>query len=530
MRKRTGKGATRLRRWGQRVPLQWRLALASFALLAVLLAALGMVVSFAAQRALLLNEATSLQSQAFVAIKGTRGAITAQNAQLVDHLADGDTAAAVLAPDGAVEATSDDLQLPIPPPPVVPVTASAIQHALQSPPRSTDYLLARDSTGTSELVVLVPLSVTPRGSPVAVLELNTPTRHVDRAVQLIRLILAVGIAGALLLAALLMLPLVSTALRPLVAMERASRRIAAGELHLRLNEPLADDEIGRLARSFNTMVAQLEAAFQRQQQFVSDASHELRTPLTALGGGMEMLLLGADQGDIEAQRRLLRGMYREVERMRRLVEDLLTLTRLDEGRANLRIGRVDAAAAIRDVCEQAERLSSGQDIVCAAPEGLPAVRADSDRLRQVLLNLMDNALKYTLPPGRVALSGAVVDGGAAVELTVSDEGAGIAREALAHVFDRFYRADTARVRTGARTSGSGLGLSIVKGLVEAQGGAVHIDSEPDRGTTVAVRLPVWREQPATRAPSTISTTAASSAASAPGASASAPAEPVSSDT
>lgn len=240
-----------------------------------------------------------------------------------------------------------------------------------------------------------------------------------------------------------------------------------------------------------------------------------------------MLLLGADQGDIEAQRRLLRGMYREVERMRRLVEDLLTLTRLDEGRANLRIGRVDAAAAIRDVCEQAERLSSGQVIDCAIPAGLPAVRADSDRLRQVLLNLVDNALKYTTPPGRVALSAAVVEGGTAVLLAVRDEGSGIPPEALAHVFDRFYRADTSRARTGARTSGSGLGLSIVKGLVEAQGGDVRIESEAGRGTIVAVRLPVWREIPALPAPSAGST--ADSIASAAGTSAGAPAEPVSSD-
>lgn len=520
MRKRIGNGAARLRQWGQRLPLRWRLALTSFALLAVLLAALGMVVSFAAQRALLQNEASALQSQAFVATKGARGSIAQQNAQVVEHLANGNTAAAVLAPDGTVEVTSDDLSLPIPPPPVVPVTSSEIHHALTSPPHTTNYILARDSKGTSELVVLVPLSVAQGGSPVAVLELNTPTRRVDRAVQLIRFILAVGIAGALVLAALLTLPLVSAALHPLVAMERASRRIADGELQLRLRAPMAEDEIGRLARSFNTMVARLEAAFQRQQQFVSDASHELRTPLTALGGGMEMLLLGADQGDVEAQRRLLRGMYSEVERMRRLVEDLLTLTRLDEGRANLRIGRVDAAAAVRDVCEQAQRLSSGQEIDCVIPDALPAVRADSDRLRQVLLNLVDNALKYTAPPGQVALSAAVVEDGAAITITVRDEGCGIAPEALPHVFDRFYRADTARARSGARTSGGGLGLSIVKGLVEAQGGDVRISSILGSGTVVTVRLPVWREQPA---PPSASAALASSPVSTPP-------EPVASDT
>lgn len=481
------------RQWARRMPLRWRLALASFVLLAVLLAALGTVVSFAAQRALLLNEANALQNQARVASNSLHGGTLAvQNQLLVERVAGPTTAAAVISADGTVQATSDNVPLQFTPPPVVPVRHSDVQRAFDGSLPQPYYMLATDSAGNREIVVLVPISVVRGGPPIEVLALNTPTRHVDRAVELIRVILGVGIATAILIAALLTLPLVSAALRPLDAMERASRRIAAGELYLRLDVPPTEDEIGRLARSFNTMVARLEEAFQRQKQFVSDASHELRTPLTALGGGMEMLLLGADQGDAEAARRLLRGMYGEVERMRRLVEDLLTLTRLDEGRANLHVTEVDAGAAVRDVCDQAQRLSIGQDIVCEVGTGLPPVRADSDRLRQVLLNLVDNALKYTPPPGRVTISATTGASGSTVALAVSDQGSGIAPEALPHVFDRFYRADTARVRSGSRTSGSGLGLSIVKGLVEAQRGSVGITSELGVGTTIMIHLPVWR--------------------------------------
>lgn len=504
MRNRFSRASAKLKQWGRRMPLRWRLALASFVLLALLLAALGMVVSFAAQRALLMNEATALQNQARVASKSLHGTLSVQNQQLVERVASPTTAAAVIAPDGTVQATSDNVSsngvpLDFTPPPVVPVSQSDIQRALNPSAGQPYYLLATDSAGNRELVVLVPISLTPGGPPVEVLVLNTPTRHVDRAVELIRIILAVGIASALLIAALLTLPLVSAALHPLVAMERASRRIAEGDLQLRLAVPPAEDEIGRLARSFNTMVARLDEAFQRQKQFVGDASHELRTPLTALGGGMEMLLLGADQGDTEAARRLLRGMYGEVERMRRLVEDLLTLTRLDEGRANLRIGEVDAAAAVRDICDQAQRLSTGQEITCEIADDLPHVRADSDRLRQIMLNLVDNALKYTSPPGQVVLSATTGDSGASIALAVRDHGGGIAPEALPHVFDRFYRADSARVRSGSRTSGSGLGLSIVKGLVEAQKGRVEIASELGVGTTITIYLPVWRQSSAPRA-------------------------------
>ena len=503
----------------RRMPLRWRLALASFALLAVLLGALGAVVSFAAERALLANEAAALHQEAQVALPGGAGVPSAQARELVVRLTGPNTGASVLLSDGTVLASSADVQVPIAPPPVVHVTTSAIQQTLDmSRTRATSYQLATDNNGQRELVVLSPLYVRGNPTPFAVLELNMPTYRIDHSVAAIRLIMGVGIAGALVIAALLTLPLVSATLRPLVAMERTSRRIAGGDLHLRLEVPPSEDEIGRLARSFNTMVARLEEAFIRQKQFVGDASHELRTPLTALGGGLEMLLLGADQGDAEAMRRLLRGMYGEVERMRRLVEDLLTLTRLDEGRANLRITDVDVATAVRDVCEQAQRLASGQEIVCETVAGLPPVRADPDRLRQILLNLVDNALKYTPPPGRVTLSAAAVQGGTVVAMSVRDEGSGIPPEALPHVFDRFYRADTARARSGARGGGSGLGLAIVKGLVEAQGGEVAIASESGIGTSVTLRLPASRERRALPVQPPATTPM------------SAPPEPVSSDT
>ena len=479
-----GVGA-RLRGWSDRLPLRWRLVLVSFALLVVLLGALGTLISFTEERALLSNEAAALYNEARLAISGHADADV-----LVTRLAGANTGAALILPDGTVITSSDTLPLA---PPSVTVDPDELAHALQSQPGSYIYEVTRDTTGHRQLVVLLPAFLQ-NPQTTAVLVLHTPTAPIDHAVATTRLILSIGIAFALLIAAALLLPLVNRALRPLREMERVSRRIADGDLSLRLEPPSTQDEIGQLAWSFNVMVARLEAAFTRQKRFVADAAHELRTPLTALGGGLEMLLLGADQGDAEAARRLLRGMYAETERMRRLVEDLLTLTRLDEGRAGLRLERIEVGPLIQDVTEQARRLASGQEITCSTSEGLPPVRADADRVRQVLLNLIDNALKFTPATGHIELAAHLdKDTVGSVAIEVRDSGLGIPAEALPHVFDRFYRTDPARARSGAQPGGSGLGLAIAKGLVEAQGGTISIASKEDAGTTVTLTLLAWRE-------------------------------------
>lgn len=265
---------------------------------------------------------------------------------------------------------------------------------------------------------------------------------------------------------------------------------------MRINPPLTNDEIGRLAISFNSMVAQLEAAFRRQKQFVADASHELRTPLTALSGSLEMLLIGADQGDTEAARRLTHGMYAEVQRMHRLVEDLLVLTRLDEGKIVLREDSIQVDSVLQTVYDQAQHLARGQELRCQVDEGLPPVRADKDRLQQVLLNIVENALKFTPPDGKVELL-AFRDEQNAIVIEVRDTGQGIPPEAVPHVFERFYRADPSRSRQPQHSGGSGLGLAIAKELIEAQGGAITITSVQGEGTTVAIRFPaaILTEQP-----------------------------------
>lgn len=494
--------------WMERLPIRWRLALVSFGLLVGLLAALGILISATEEDALLASQASVLTSQASLVstLEGTNGSDTfafpfpgnklpqdlATNVLLTARKVVGinkNIGVSIVSVDGSVIVANDEKTGS----PVVVLERARVQQWFAMHP---PYILANDSQGLRELVILHPIQEEIGKGKVgqqyadAFLQLNTPTTSIDQSVETIRLILVLGIVGALGVAAALTLPLIKGALRPLVEMERVSSHIADGALSLRLKEPETRDEVGQLARSFNSMVARLEAAFTRQKQFVSDVSHELRTPLTALGGSLEMLLLEADNGDPEASRRLMRGMYAEVERMQRLVADLLVLTRLDEGQVKLREEKVDLGSLVGEICEQAQQLSRGQEILCDIASPCPTVHGDTDQLRRMLLNIVENALKFTPVPGRVELKG-YREGEDGITVEVCDTGVGIPEEALPHVFDRFYRVDPSRTRSSSQ-GGSGLGLSIAQGLVNAHGGTISISSTPGEGTRVMIRLPAAR--------------------------------------
>ena len=490
----------RIRGWTNHIPIRWRLTLVTVGLLTLLLGALSIIILLTAEQALLSREATALRNEADLAVSGIRdhpfkitnppGPPPAPMSQdferpakvLVQRLAGISDNATILSQLGSVLVSGSDL--PLTPPPVT-LSPELIQQTLANDSQGSKYLLVPDTQGKRELVVLMPL--VSQYHTIAILQLSTPTKTADEFLTTLRFILLFGGIGALSIVIALTIPLVGTALHPLVEMERTSRRIAEGALSMRLQTPHTDDEIGHLALSFNRMVTQLESAFKRQKQFVADVSHELRTPLTALSGGLEMLVIGADRGDIEASRRLARGMYTEVQRMHRLIEDLLALTRLDEGKIVLREDTIDIHMVIDKVYAQAQQLSRGQEIRSEIAPDTPLVRADIDRLQQVLLNIVDNALKFTSADGYVKLS-AAKEGQTAAIIKVHDNGEGIPPDALPHVFDRFYRADPARSRLAQRISGNGLGLAIAKELIEAQGGAITISSTPGKGTTVTIRL------------------------------------------
>ena len=281
--------------------------------------------------------------------------------------------------------------------------------------------------------------------------------------------------------------LAGTSLRPVQRIMDEVEAISDGRsLHRRLAVPLSGDEMTRLALTVNGMLARLEASFRSLHRFTADASHELKTPLMVLRVGVERALVHPKvPADILPA---LDETLAQINQMTEMVESLLTLARADEGRAPLAVEESDLRELLGDVAETAGML--GEDVGITVTTEMPRrpvpLAVDRHRIREMLLNLVTNAIKYTPSGGTVGLALAEEDG--AVTFTVGDTGIGIAAGDLPHIFERFWRADPARSRTGDRP-GTGLGLAITKWIAEAHGGSITVQSRPGRGTVFTVSLP-----------------------------------------
>jgi signal transduction histidine kinase len=281
--------------------------------------------------------------------------------------------------------------------------------------------------------------------------------------------------------------LAGTRLRPLDRMIDEVEAITDGtSLHRRLAVPMTGDELSRLAVTVNRMIARLESSFASLRRFTADASHELKTPLMVVRAGVEGSLTRPEVPTESLE--TLDQALEQINFMTELVDNLLTLARADEGRAPLAVEACDLREVVADVYETAGILgeSAGVEVATHLPEAPVSVPADRGRIRQMLLNLLTNAIKYTPTGGRVDLE--LRDQGADVTLAVRDTGIGIAAGDLEHVFDRFWRADVARARSGDRP-GVGLGLAITKWIAEAHGGTIRAESRPGRGTAFTVTIP-----------------------------------------
>jgi two-component system OmpR family sensor kinase len=351
--------------------------------------------------------------------------------------------------------------------------------AYQSEPNSADV----GSVGHSGTVYREEAVDVPQGVLVVAEPLNATT---DTLASLLRVQLIASLAVLAVLCAVVLATL-RRGLRPLETMAETTDAIAAGDLTRRVPVTRASSEVTRLGRALNSMLGRIEEAFRektasenRLRQFVADASHELRTPLTSIGGYTELLRKGAF-GDEESQDRALQRVEREARRMGLLVDDLLLLARLDQGRrleqAPVDLARI-AAEAVADA--RAVEPSRPVDLVAGGPV---VVLGDRDRLGQVAHNLVRNALDHT-PPGTPVRVGVRAEAHRGY-LTVSDHGPGLSPEAAAKVFDRFWRDDSAR--TGG---GSGLGLSIVRAISEVLGGSASVRSVPGYGATFEVAIPL----------------------------------------
>jgi heavy metal sensor kinase len=319
-----------------------------------------------------------------------------------------------------------------------------------------------------------------------VVEVGVSTARTEEILRQVLLLLAVGLPIGVLVAVSGGFVLVRRALNPVNQIARKAEDISQHNLSERVPVVNSGDELEHLSISLNNMIARLEDAIQTSKQFVADASHELRTPLTVLRGELESL---AQDALLKAQtRESLGSLLEEVDRLAEVVESLLALSKLDAGEAISERVRFDLAELVTTTADQMSLLAEDKSIrvECDAAPGV-FVEGDRSRMKQVVVNLLDNAIKYTHNGGNVLLRIAS-DGDTAV-LEVADNGIGIPTEALPHMFKRFFRVDDSRSR---ERGGAGLGLSIVKAICAAQGAEVDVMSRPGAGSCFRVRQPLAR--------------------------------------
>jgi heavy metal sensor kinase len=374
----------------------------------------------------------------------------------------------VYAPDGAVYERTEQLDGRSVPPP------SAVVPHQRRAENVTLPLIGRQRTLTAHLRL---------GEEDFTVVLLTGLADVDRELGLLLAVLGMAGPAALLAAGGLGYVMARKAMQPLDQLDRLTREITAEHLDRRLPVANSSDELGRLARTINAMIARLERSFAEVRRFTADASHELRTPLTVIRTEAEVALNGPLTAAEHQQ--LLGSILEECGRLTRLTDQLLALSREDAGAGGPPREPVDLAGLVDGVVETMRPLAEVKGLhLCAGRNGSLAVRGDAARLRQVFYNLLDNAIKYTPEGGTVEVALSQRDGAAVV--TLRDTGIGIPPEHLPHVFERFYRVDRARSR---EEGGTGLGLSIVRSIVAAHGGQIELASAPGRGTTCTVTLP-----------------------------------------
>ncbi len=335
----------------------------------------------------------------------------------------------------------------------------------------------------AEPVRILTMPIVREGRVVEIVQVGMLLRRaqatLDRYVDTLTVLIPIGVGLAALGGAII----AQVALRPLDRMTRTARRIGAEDLSQRVERPRTGDELDRLAETMNDMLARLEQAFSQSRRFAADAAHELRTPLAALRGSIEVALKGARSP--EEYRRVLASDLEEVERLIQLSEDLLLLSRSMAGPEPTRAA-VELEPLLLEVFDVGARLGQPAGVSVRIEHAAPAsVRGEAAALRRALVNLVENAIKYTPRGGKIELSLGVGPESAVIE--VSDTGIGIEPADAERIFDPFVRLDAARSRD---TGGAGLGLAIARSIVVAHGGTLSVESRPGSGSRFTIRLPL----------------------------------------
>lgn len=380
-------------------------------------------------------------------------------------------------------------------------SAIPIPHeALVAVRSDTDYFHSTtDSNGTPLLIYSIPLHTNESTVGIQIVQSTAP---VELALLQVSRYLILGTFLSLVLAALVGAYLARRALQPISTITQTASSISrTGDLGRRLSIPEKASEVGQLASTFNEMLDRIQRLFKTQERLVADVSHELRTPITTVQGNIELLRRVADAkpstdpAQAELVSEMLRDILQEVEdetaRMGHMISDLLLLAQADSGELKLQQEMVEMDTLLLDIYRQTKRIaqrSKGEDAldIRLGGEDQALVYGDRERLRQSLLNLAENAVKYTPSGGTITLS--LVNENGWVRVEVQDTGIGIDQADQAHIFERFYRTDKARSR---ELGGSGLGLSIVQWIAHAHGGYVSVESQLQKGSTFTLWLPLW---------------------------------------
>lgn len=350
--------------------------------------------------------------------------------------------------------------------------------------RAGDLQRKVDLPAGSMLIAALPYAV---GDAAYVVEVGVSSARTDETVRQVLLMLVIGLPIAVTVAVTGGFVLVRRALRPVDNLSQKAAAITQHNLSERLPVVRTGDELERLSLSLNVMISRLEDAINSSKQFVADASHELRTPLAVLRGEIENL---AQDIELKPQtRETLGSALEEVDRLAEIVEGLLALSRLDTGEAHSQWVKFDLAELVTTTADQMSLLAEDKNITVACDSASRVmIEGDQARLKQVVVNLLDNAIKYTPNGGRIKLKIAQEDGDAVLD--IADDGIGIPSEALPHVFKRFFRVDGSRSRD---QGGAGLGLSIVKSICDAHGARVEVRSTPGQGSLFRIRQPLAAE-------------------------------------
>ncbi|SFG77175.1 HAMP domain-containing protein [Desulfotomaculum arcticum] len=369
----------------------------------------------------------------------------------------------------------------------LPWKQSDLQSIMQG--KTISYQGAYHFLNSDVLTVAVPLNN--EGQVTGSVMLSSPLAPIEERIgALQRITIYAGMIG-IALATVLSLLLSRTISRPLLKMHRAARSMARGDYSRRV-EVKSQDEIGLLANSLNILATELQEKIttlerldRTRREFVANVSHELRTPLSIIQGYTEALMDGLAESEAERQK-YLEDIHEEILRLRRLVAEILDLRKIEAGQIEMKMQEISLAYLAGQVFEQFQTLAEDKQITASldiAP-GSYTLKADPDRIKQVLINLIDNALRVTPPGGQIKVT--LTELKDAVQVSVADTGPGILPEEQPLIWERFYKVDKSRARTGG---GTGLGLAIAKNIIETHGGTVDVSSKPGQGSTFYFIIP-----------------------------------------